>query len=262
MSHLIAFSSLRRAFLRRRIDSTTAKRSKVDEDRSSSSSVIFFRRSNSWSVAPRRSMLPRSRVFSSFNSGTARSLDSLRRSTEQLAECGRDAPLQDDHRLAAAAAHQPGALRRLRGRRRLPEHEQPQQRNEALAVGVKEAMVARSPKALGQHMLQHQPQEGGAAGVGWLAFEIERNAKGERELHQKMRRLIYLMARQRRCDKLHICWHIAGGEQVRERYAKTWDQTANKVRAEMFNEAKPDEKRMMEVAQMRFPSSSFAGLPE
>ena len=62
VSHLIAFSSLWRAFLRRRIDSARAKRSMVEEARSNSSSVSFFRHSNSWSVALWRSMLTRSRI--------------------------------------------------------------------------------------------------------------------------------------------------------------------------------------------------------
>jgi hypothetical protein len=80
----------------------------------------------------------------------------------RLADGRRDASLQDDHRFAAAAAHQLGALRRLRGCCRRPEHQQAQQLDEALAVRVQEAVVACASKSLGQHVLHHQPQEGGA----------------------------------------------------------------------------------------------------
>ena len=87
----------------------------------------------------------------------------LRRYTGRLVHGRGHAPLQDDHGLAATAAHQRGSLYRLRQARRRPEHPQAHQRDQALAVRMQKAIIARSPKALGQHMLQQQPQERGAA---------------------------------------------------------------------------------------------------
>ena len=72
----------------------------------------------------------------------------------------RHAPSQHDHRLAAGAA--PGRAGRWGshgGQRRGAQVQQLQQSDGAGAVGVQEAEVARSAQALGQHMLQQQPEE-------------------------------------------------------------------------------------------------------
>lgn len=98
-------------------------------------------------------------------------------------------------------------------------------------------------------------------GVSWLAFEIERNAKGEAELTSKMRRLIALGVSQEHCDRLHIAWIINGQEPVRVRYERTWEATCEAVRKEMMREAFPDEREIQRIAQLRFPTSSFESLP-
>jgi hypothetical protein len=87
----------------------------------------------------------------------------LRRATTRLAVRRRKAPLEDGHRRAAAAALERGSLGRLHGARRRHEHQQPQQRDQTLAVRVQEAMVARAAQSLGQHVTHHQPRELGAA---------------------------------------------------------------------------------------------------
>ena len=70
-------------------------------------------------------------------------------------------PRSHDHHHRTAASAENGCAR-LDPRRRLdrgaPEQHL-QQGDQALAVGVQKAKVARTPESLGQHMLQHQPQE-------------------------------------------------------------------------------------------------------
>ena len=67
----------------------------------------------------------------------------------------------DHHGCAAASASQLGTWRGRSGAGRWAagqvEHQQLQQRNHALAIGMQKTIIARAPKPLGQHMLQHQP---------------------------------------------------------------------------------------------------------
>ena len=66
--------------------------------------------------------------------------------------------LDDGHRGAAARAQhgRPSLERELTGNEL---QQQLQQGDQTLAVRMQEAEIAGTPKALGQHMLQHQPQE-------------------------------------------------------------------------------------------------------
>lgn len=50
-----------------------------------------------------------------------------------------------------------------------------QQRDQALAVGMQKAEIARPAKVLRQHMLQHQPEE---VRVECLHFDRRRTASG------------------------------------------------------------------------------------
>jgi hypothetical protein len=73
-----------------------------------------------------------------------------------------DAAAHDEHGAAAR-----GALHRWTRCgggwwRRMLEHQQVQQGDEAFAVGVQEAEIAGAPESFGQDMLEHEVQEGGA----------------------------------------------------------------------------------------------------
>ena len=84
---------------------------------------------------------------------------------------GCDAPAHDHHRRAAAAALQFGAFAQWRLRRwlharragchraGLEPHPQQRQPLAVLAIGMRQAKVARAPKPLGQNVLQHQLQK-------------------------------------------------------------------------------------------------------
>lgn len=97
--------------------------------------------------------------------------------------------------------------------------------------------------------------------VGWAAFEIETNAKGDAELEGKMRRLIELVVRQRRCAKMHVHWMIDGGEAVRSRYQRLWAKVSFEVRQQLYGEASPHQEEMARVKAMYFPTCSVHGLP-
>jgi len=96
--------------------------------------------------------------------------------------------------------------------------------------------------------------------VEWRAYEIERNPKGENELLEKMKRLIYLQV-QKRCDKLHVYWFVAGGEHVRRRYETIWGYAIRQVRGELLTD-EFDPKKVELLKRMVFPTCSYAGLPE
>jgi len=96
----------------------------------------------------------------------------------------------------------------------------------------------------------------------WLACEVETNPKGESELTGKMGRLIDLVVRQKRCDRLHVAWYVAGGERVRERYEKIWGRTVTGVRTQMQRDAFPDHAEMQRIKDMAFPTCSYLPLPE
>ena len=64
----------------------------------------------------------------------------------------RRALLEPEHRLSRRESYVP------QGRYPLGQ-QQVQQGDQALAVGMQEAEVARTPETFGQHMLQNQPQE-------------------------------------------------------------------------------------------------------
>lgn len=96
--------------------------------------------------------------------------------------------------------------------------------------------------------------------VEWRAYEIERNPKGENELLEKMKRLIYLQV-QKRCDKLHVYWFVAGGEHVRRRYETIWGYAVRQVRGELLKDEFDLEKVEL-LKRIAFPTCSYAGLPE
>jgi hypothetical protein len=78
-------------------------------------------------------------------------------------DCGRcrSNPRPDDHHhgATARAKHRWPLLARWREAAGIELQQEMQQADQALAVGVQEAEIARAAKALGQHVLENQPEE-------------------------------------------------------------------------------------------------------
>ncbi|GAB3768704.1 hypothetical protein GCM10028796_32670 [Ramlibacter monticola] len=104
--------------------------------------------------------------------------------------------------------------------------------------------------------------EGRYGGVVWLAWEIECNPKADKELTNKVKRLAELQVRHGYCDRLHVEWHIRGGETVLRRYERVWEEACRALRAEMIKDAYPNEPEMKRIKAMAFPTCKTHHLPD